>query len=339
MGSKTGINWADATVNFWQGCIKVSEGCKYCYMYRGAARWGKDGSDVRKTNISTIRKILKDLEGTTSRIFTCSLSDFFIPAADEWRAEAWEIIRNSPHTFMILTKLPERIKDHLPADWGKGYPNVWLGVSAENQARYDERIELLLNVPARIRFLSLEPLLGPIELGLDKKMAFANSKYSFESNLYLSDLIDWVIIGGESGNETGKYLYRPCNFSWIDDLLDQCLNSEVALWVKQYGTYLAKLIHLPGAGENDGSYPMDLPEAGKKCEGCHSKRQGIVQCFLHDNGTDIPDEILCSDCAAGEGYCYQCGRYSAGTTGFDFVHQGICDSCYQENSLEDDCNY
>jgi protein gp37 len=98
-------------------------------------------------------------------IFTCSWSDFFITEADAWRAEAWEIIRRTPEfTYLILTKRPDRIARCLPADWGDGYPNVWLGTSAENQKYADQRIPELLKVPAAKRFLSLEPLLGPINL-------------------------------------------------------------------------------------------------------------------------------------------------------------------------------
>jgi protein gp37 len=95
-------------------------------------------------------------------IFTCSWSDFFITEADKWRAEAWDIIRRTPEfTYLILTKRPDRIARCLPADWGDGYPNVWLGTSAENQKYADQRIPELLKVPAAKRFLSLEPLLGP----------------------------------------------------------------------------------------------------------------------------------------------------------------------------------
>jgi protein gp37 len=95
-------------------------------------------------------------------VFTCSWSDWFHEDADPWRDEAWEVIRAAPDlTFQILTKRPERIADHLPADWGDGYPNVWLGVTIENR-RFVDRADVLREVPAAVRFISAEPLLGPL---------------------------------------------------------------------------------------------------------------------------------------------------------------------------------
>lgn len=130
MASK--IQWTGDTWNPWHGCQKVSPGCKFCYMHRDKDRFKKDGSILLRSGDSIFNKPLKAKEPTL--FFTCSFSDWFEPRADEFRAEAWKIIKNTPqHTYQILTKRPERIKVHLPADWGNGYPNVWLGVSVENQ--------------------------------------------------------------------------------------------------------------------------------------------------------------------------------------------------------------
>src|SRR5690349_7168633 len=123
MADKTKIQWADSTVNFWHGCHKVSEGCKFCYMFRDKQRYGQDPEIVVRAKAASFDKALhwKD----PRRIFTCSWSDFFIEDADAWRADAWEIIRHTPQpTWLILTKRPERIAECLPPDWGAGYKNV-----------------------------------------------------------------------------------------------------------------------------------------------------------------------------------------------------------------------
>lgn len=225
MGTTTGIEWTDATVNFWSGCEKVSEGCKYCYMYREKDRWGKDPREVIRAKESGIKTILRSLT-KPSRIFTCSFSDFFIDKADEWRAWAWKIIKEHPeHQWQILTKRPERILQCLPKDWGEGYENVWLGVSVENQNNVGRILELQ-TIPAKIKFISAEPLLGALDLK-DKQLLTG---------------IDWVIIGGESGNDTGLYQYRACQLEWISNLVGQCESMGVNVFVKQLGTYLGKKI-------------------------------------------------------------------------------------------------
>jgi len=116
---QTNIQWTDSTVNFWTGCKKVSEGCKYCYMYRIKDRQGKIGSFVKRVSDYSFYEPLSWEEPML--IFTCSMSDFFIEEADPWRKDAWDVIRKTPqHKWQILTKRPERIKDCLPDDWGNG---------------------------------------------------------------------------------------------------------------------------------------------------------------------------------------------------------------------------
>src|SRR3954467_13177575 len=123
------------TWNPWRGCTKVSPGCKNCYMFRDQRRYGRDPSQVVRTK--TWREAVRwqkkaEAAGRTDLVFTCSWSDWFHADADAWRPEAWEVVRRCPNlTFQILTKRPERIREHLPADWGAGYENVWLGVSVE----------------------------------------------------------------------------------------------------------------------------------------------------------------------------------------------------------------
>jgi len=221
MGKQSTIQWTDATWNPHHGCQKVSEGCKYCYMFRDKERYGVDPTTVMKSK-SMFTAPLKWKE--PRKVFTCSWSDFFIEEADSWRPELWEIIKATPHlTYQILTKRPARIEECLPADWGNGYPNVWLGVSVENQAE-TTRCAILDEIPAAVRFISVEPLLSEISL----EPVF--SRYDFH----------WVIVGGESGNNTGKYRFRKCEMDWIAAIVDQCHTYQVPVFVKQLGTYLAQ---------------------------------------------------------------------------------------------------
>lgn len=221
MGKDSKIQWTDYTWNPFYGCKKVSDGCKFCYMYRDKERYGEDPSVVSKSKT----KFYDPLSwNEPAKVFTCSWSDFFIEEADNWRDELWEIIRSTPHlTYQILTKRPERIPNCLPADWGDGYPNVWLGVSVENQSSI-LRCEILGKIPAAVRFISAEPLL---------------EKVDFEQVFNLFDF-HWVIIGGESGNNTGKYRYRKCEIDWIESIVNDCQDFSIPVFVKQLGTYLSK---------------------------------------------------------------------------------------------------
>jgi protein gp37 len=220
-------------------------------MHRIEARHGKDGSIVVRADDTYFYAPLKDKSG--KYIFTCSMSDFFIEEADSWRAEAWKVIKNTPwHTWQILTKRPERIAQCLPEDWGNGYPNVWLGVSIENQKTIP-RIEELLKVPARIYFISAEPLLEEINF--------------IQEGKNLLDKFDWVIIGGESGNDYGEYRYRECAVEWMEKVVKDARRTEhTKVFVKQMGTYLAKrgigsVTHNGQALSKHGDDYMFFPES------------------------------------------------------------------------------
>jgi protein gp37 len=177
-------------------------------MYRDKKRYGQDPRRIARSK-TTFYDPLGWKEPRL--VFTCSWSDWFIEDADPWRAEAWEVIRASPqHSFQILTKRPERISLNLPATWGDGWANVWLGVSVERQD-YLHRVTELIGVPARTRFISAEPLLGPLRLG---DMAG----------------IHWVITGGESGPGA-----RPMDVEWVKAIRDQCDVAGVAFFHKQNG--------------------------------------------------------------------------------------------------------
>ena len=175
---------------------------------------------VTRTSDSTFYKALTWKE--PKRIFTCSWSDFFIEEADSWRAEAWNVILNTPqHTWMILTKRIERVLAAVPnlsgkkslesdVDFTRLPKNVWLGTSVEN-ARYYHRIEQLRQVDCPLRFLSIEPLLGRM----------ADIRHHLEG-------IGWVIVGGESGPS-----FRPLNLDWVREIRDACVDCHIPFFFKQ----------------------------------------------------------------------------------------------------------
>jgi protein gp37 len=243
MAKISSIQWTDATWNIARGCTKVDEDCKFCYMYRESMDSSRYNplQVVRTKTVFNLPLKLKE----PSRIFASSLTDFFHEEIDSYRHEAWDIIKACPqHTFQILTKRPERILEKLPLFWNRGWDNCWMGTSCGSQESL-HRIEHLMKVPAANRFLSLEPLHGPIDLSkyLINKTAIGPD-HIFSDRMGKQGRIHWVIIGGESGNENGKYKYRPCQLHWIENIILQCQEAGVAVFVKQLGTYLSKQLKL-----------------------------------------------------------------------------------------------
>lgn len=234
MGKDSKIAWTEGTWNPWFGCIEVSPGCDNCYAHVWADRSGKPWEFTRaKPGTFTAPKRWAE----PRIIFTCSLSDFFASEADAWRSEAWDIIRATPqHTYQILTKRPWNIRSRLPEDWGDGWPNVWLGVTAEDQSRADFRLPALRSIPAVVRFVSYEPAIGPVDW--DKFPGLEG--------------IDWVIVGGESGPGA-----RPFNMTWALRSIDQCKASGTAVFVKQMGARVVSTLYRGARGE---LYPVDMPE-------------------------------------------------------------------------------
>lgn len=251
MSEATGIGWTEKTWNPWQGCTKVSPGCAHCYMFTEKTRYKQDPSVVVR---SAPRTFLSPLRWKNPEmVFTCSWSDFFHEGADAWRDEAWDIIDRTPHlTYQILTKRPERIRAHLPKSkpWGIGWPNVWLGVSVENQ-RHAYRAALLSTIPAFRRFVSAEPLLGPLRL--DVLTPTAHTLGRTVHQIIPADYLDWVIVGGESGPD-----HRPMDLDWARSLRDQCERAGVAFYFKQLGGPTgAKGDH--AAAVLDGRTHVDFP--------------------------------------------------------------------------------
>ncbi|MCG9899558.1 MAG: phage Gp37/Gp68 family protein [Hydrotalea sp.] len=217
----TNIQWTDATWNIARGCTKVDADCKFCYMHRDSMNGTRFNPRIVVQTKEAINKPTKI--ATPSRIFASSLTDVYHEHCDAFRHKMWDIIRkHNHHTYQLLTKRPERIIQQTPPDILK-MNNVWFGTSVgSNQGVH--RIKDLLQVNCQLRFISFEPLHEDLILNLTP------SELS---------MIHWVIIGGESGNETGLYRYRPCEHQWIENLVT-LFKPTAAVFVKQMGTHLYK---------------------------------------------------------------------------------------------------
>lgn len=265
MGTKSEIQWTDATWNIARGCTKVDEDCKFCYMYRDSMDNTRyNPMDIVKTKtVFNLPLRIKE----PSKIFTCSLTDFFHEGCDGFRAEAWEIIRQCPqHTFQILTKRPERIFECLPVFWNEIKDRVWLGASVGSQSGIQRALDLInLRPLAKVLFLSIEPMHTevnfrwsynpPFEMRRVEVIDGERKRVVSQHELLMN--IDWVIIGGESGHETGKYRYRPCKLEWIDQMIDHCEEANVPVFVKQMGTWLSKQL---GMSDRHGGNIDEFPE-------------------------------------------------------------------------------
>lgn len=211
-------NW-----NPWHGCHKLSSGCMNCYVYRGDARRGLDASRVYRTRDYDL-PLRKKRDGNWKispgeMVWTCFSSDFLLEEADEWRPWAWAMMAaRRDLNFFFITKRIHRLAECLPPDWGNGYENVSVCVTAEDQEQADARLPLLLEVPIRYPSISCEPLLGPIDL-----------------SRWLSPRITQVVAGGESGPQA-----RPCRYEWILDIRRQCIAAGVPFLFKQTGYRLEK---------------------------------------------------------------------------------------------------
>lgn len=205
MGERTGVGWTGKTWNPWRGCKKISPGCAHCYMFTGQLRYGRDPNIVVRSK-TTFNDPLKWLE--PSLIFTCSWSDWFIEQADQWRGEAYDIMRATAdrHTYQVLTKRSDRLRFlGVPDD----LPHVWWGVSVEDRKYGMPRIAQLRDYTPGNRFLSIEPLL---------------------ENVGILDLrgISWGIVGGESGPG-----FREMPYDAFAEVVLQFDAAGVPLFVKQ----------------------------------------------------------------------------------------------------------
>ncbi len=211
--------------NPWHGCVKCSPGCEHCYMYYlDRVRAERDGAEIKRNGDAMFRYPLsRDRHGnykirSGERIRVCMTSDFFLKEADPWRTEAWDIMRQRPDVrFWLLTKRAERIAECLPPDWGDGWDNVMVNVTAENQEMADRRLPILESLPVRHKGVCVAPWIGPVSL-----------------KPWLGCL-DEVCGGGE--NYDGA---RPCDFDWVKALRAECVEAGVTFCWYETGTFLDK---------------------------------------------------------------------------------------------------
>jgi protein gp37 len=216
------IEWTDATWNPGQGCTKVDGDCKFCYMFRDKERYGQDPTKVVRSKPGTFDAILNPAKYPPGAlVFTASWSDWWHPDFDAMRPDAFERVdRRRDLTFQVLTKRPERIAGTLPATWGAdGWPHVWLGTSI-GSPKGAERAKVLADLPAVVRFLSIEPLWSP---GVADAIA----------DVVLAGRIDWLILGGESGPKA-----RPMHPEWAREVIKLAQQAGVPLLFKQWGEWL-----------------------------------------------------------------------------------------------------
>lgn len=230
MGQTTQISWADHTFNPWWGCTKIAPGCDNCYAAAFDKRFGgnhwidsenRTGDHPRLTSDQNWRQPMKwnrvaVEQGQRRRVFCGSMMDWCDKNAPEGALDRlFEVIRSTPMLdWLLLTKRATLIKKRLPSDWGTGYDNVWLGVTVEDFRHGIPRLKELSKIPAKVRFLSCEPLLEDIA----------------STGIFNLDNIDWVIIGGESGPG-----YRAMHSDWAVELIYQCRRQSVPVWFKQWG--------------------------------------------------------------------------------------------------------
>lgn len=268
MADQSRIEWTDATWNPVTGCTRISEGCRHCYIertppFRMAGRKFSTGEVGGTTGVLLHpERLAQPLHWTKPRrVFVNSLADLFHDdVTDEYLAEVFSVMaRASRHTFQVLTKRPARMRslltrpsfrDNLAHLAGWPLPNVWLGTSTEDQETADRRIPVLLDTPAAVRWISAEPLLGPIDLdgplvdGHRPRLTYwltGRPHWGAEerdaSGLMLQPLeigprLDWVVVGGESGPGA-----RPMHPAWARSLRDQCARAEVPFHFKQWGEW------------------------------------------------------------------------------------------------------
>ncbi|MEG0736639.1 MAG: DUF5131 family protein [Longicatena sp.] len=206
------MNWEP-----WSGCYKISEGCSNCYFYGPhAKRYGQNKIEKTDKFNWPIRMNAKgeyNIKGDKI-LATCFATDFFLPEADEWRKEAWAMIKERQDIeFLILTKRIDRFLVSLPEDWGTGYENVNIGCTVENQETADYRLPLFLSYPIKRRFIACAPLLESIDL-----------------TPYLHG-VEHVSAGGETGRDV-----RVCDYDWVLNIREQCIKANVTFWFKNTGS-------------------------------------------------------------------------------------------------------
>ena len=207
--------------NPWRGCKKCSEGCKYCYIYKGDYKRDIDTSKIVKTKDFN-KPIEKFKNGTykikSGIIYLCFSSDFFIEEADDWRDECWKMIKERGDLdFLFLTKRIDRFYKCIPKDWHNGYENVIICCTIENQENADYKLSIFKDLPIKHKCITAQPLLEQINI-----------------EKYLDGIV-LVVVGGESDKKA-----RILNYDWVLDIRKQCINAKVNFEFRQCGTNFMK---------------------------------------------------------------------------------------------------
>lgn len=331
MTEATAIEWCDSTFNPWLGCTKISPACDHCYAEGWAKRSGQVqwGNQPRKRtspqNWNEPRRWQRQadeflvLHGRRRRVFCASLADVFdnqVPGA--WRDDLWTLISETPDLdWLLLTKRPQNIGRMLPAFWGEVKGHVWLGTTVEDNDVAKRNVPLLLQHDAAVRFLSCEPLLGPIDLrpfGLDVhhhpdnrdsdhlRALIRAARVSIQDGL----AVDWVIAGGESGPGA-----RPMHPDWARQLQRQCAAAGVPFLFKQWGAYQPSF---PQYAEEYG-----LPEGDMMCSGRDFPAEGVLyrDGYFYDGVTYQPHV------GAGAYWVENVGKKAAGRLLDGIEHNGF----------------
>ena len=322
MAENSKIEWCDHTFNPWIGCQKVGPGCDNCYAEAQQKRFGNDvyygvGNSRLRTSPAYWKIPLKwnrkaEKEGVRYRVFCASLADVFDNAVpDQWRMDLFDLIESTPHLdWLLLTKRINNVQKMLKThDWLTGQKNVWLGITVCNQKEADRDIPKLLNIPAEYRFLSIEPLLGPIDLNTVPSLLLGPSQ------------VDWVIVGGESGSNA-----RPMHPDWARLLRNRCIELDLPFFFKQWGEWHPNCL----CEKSTVCINISRPQPGKpgvmfKC-GKHSgrkldgrtwnelpyngayKTEELKPCPFC-NGVAFMEHIICSDKIPFRPMCSICGTY------------------------------
>lgn len=316
MGENTKIEWCHHTVNFWWGCAmaflpdgNLSEECRNCYALmlskvfsRGRATWGKYGkrwirheaarSELYKLDKSAFRR------GVRERVFINSMSDTFEDRDDltESREMLWgacQFVTNLD--ILLLTKRPENVCRMVPAAWLENWPShVWIGTTCGTQQAADERIPLLLDIPASVRFLSIEPMLGPVDIGEDLEDQLDGGYIPGSSPIH------WVICGGESGAKA-----RPMHPDWVRSLRDQCSFAGVPFFFKQWGEWA------PGVARLN---PFDPEDPERYVNEVHWVSTGLtVGVYEHTKKRNLTDpQCRPHSFSDGDVITYRVGKKEAG---------------------------
>lgn len=284
--------------NPWHGCIKISEGCENCYMYFLDSMRDGNGRNIYRVKNDFDKPLQQDRHGdykikSGETVRICMTSDFFLEEADGWRDEVWDIIRMRPDVkFYILTKRINRAEKCLPSDWGDGWENVMMNVSAENDRRAKERIPVLLSLPFKHKGIMCAPFIGEADI----------------ENYLATGQIEQVICGGE--NYSGC---RPCRWEWVVSLSEQCRRQNVSFTFIETGTKFIKnnrLYTLKNKRiQSEMAYRSGISFKGREHEyiltdrfGVRIPKEELYTPFFGESCTFCGSRPICNGCS----FCGKC---------------------------------